>query len=362
MPQILITTPSISLHDAVSNDVWMQERFLRRIGWDVYVYAEHAPASMRPRLVNLEKVSELITDAAVTWIHHHSVFWDKGNQLFRRAKCRIFLRYHNITPSVYFERYKEAIGAYATKQGIAQTQHFVSSGEVATYLGASWFNCEELIAMGAKPDRCIAIAPFHTLSDFDRAGSDEAAVAGLPKDKVQILFVGRVVPNKGHLHLLAVLDSYIEMYGPHVQLNILGNLRWAPKPYIEEIKTFVREKRLASFIRFWGSGSFDVLHTLYNSCDVFLVTSEHEGFCVPVIEAQFHRLPVVALDRTAVGETLGQNQLSFKELDYKRLAAAVHICAKDAEARNFLVEEGFKNQARFAIAHLEQQLLKALNV
>ncbi len=68
----------------------------------------------------------------------------------------------------------------------------------------------------------------------------------------------------------------------------------------------------------------------------------------------------MALDRTAVGETLGPNQLLLKDLDYRKFAAAVHVCAKDSAVREFLQEQGYKNQQRFSLAALQQQLHAAI--
>ena len=77
-------------------------------------------------------------------------------------------------------------------------------------------------------------------------------------------------------------------------------------------------------IKFHQKVDLKTLHTLYKYSTVFLLLSEHEGFCVPILEAQYHNLPIVAWDQCAVGETLGSGQLLFQDCDYDSFAIAAH--------------------------------------
>src|SRR5690606_25477945 len=95
--------------------------------------------------------------------------------------------------------------------------------------------------------------------------------------------------------------------------------------YKRELDARISHYSLEGHVRFWQHLPFSQVVGLYKSCDAFLLMSEHEGFCVPVLEAQFAGLPVVAHASTAVIETLGENQLCLEGLKYERYAAALHL-------------------------------------
>jgi len=84
--------------------------------------------------------------------------------------------------------------------------------------------------------------------------------------------------------------------------------------------------------------------------------SEHEGFCLPILEAQHHKLPVIALDRGAVHDTLGSEQLSFQDIDLDVFASAIHVVSHNNDLRNYLAEQGYRNYQRYRIDILSQQL------
>jgi glycosyltransferase involved in cell wall biosynthesis len=306
----------------------------------------------------------LLRDKDTVLIYHHSVYWVKGEDLLGAARGKVILRYHNITPVRFFKDYNDKVATYATEHGIMQTERFVKSKLIHHYLGASKFNCEELIALGAPRNQCSDIAPFHALDEYERASISLTLREKIKKDVVNVMFVGRTVPNKGHIHMLEVLNSYIDMFDAKIQLNIVGNLRTAPRAYLQRIKSLVRKYRLGDHVRFWGGLSLNDVHTMFLESDVFLLMSEHEGFCVPIIEAQHHKLPIVALGRTAIPETLGANQLCFETLNYDLFAAAIHEVATNKEVSSWLGEEGYKNQKRYALRNLETQfgqLLENIN-
>lgn len=360
MQTILISTPSISFHDAVSNDVWQLEEFLTRQGFNVYVYAEHAPERNDVHVISFEQASLLVRQESTIWIYHHSVFWHLGEVLWSHARCKVIFRYHNITPPEFFERYGETIATFATKQGLAQTKRLLDSKLICGFINDSQFNSQDLIALGADPKRSHVVAPLHKVNDFGAARVNEEMLKEISADDVNILFVGRFAPNKGHLHALDVVAHYIQLFGEKVKLHLAGNLGSIPKKYLHAIQARVAELEIGEQVKIWGGVDLNGFYTLMRHCHVFLLMSEHEGFCVPIVEAQNLGVPVIALDRTAVAETLGSDQLCFKDLDFDQIAAAVHTVAKNSEVRDFLVAAGKKNERRFEHQVLEKKFLEAM--
>ena len=97
----------------------------------------------------------------------------------------------------------------------------------------------------------------------------------------------------------------------------------------------------------------------YLGSDMLVCTSEHEGFCVPIIEAQYFGLPIIALSECAVPETIGQNQIVLDKY-VEQFAAGIHVLANNQEYKQFLINNGLNNfESRFSIPILEDKFMKA---
>ena len=96
-------------------------------------------------------------------------------------------------------------------------------------------------------------------------------------------------------------------------------------------------------------------------CDIFACASEHEGFCVPIVEAQYFMLPIIAVKGTAIQETLGKEQLVL-ERDAKRMAAAIKILRDNKEYRQYIKSIGKINfETRFSKTQIEKRFKDVLN-
>jgi glycosyltransferase involved in cell wall biosynthesis len=348
--------PSLSLHDAVCNDALKQQEVLRQAGHKCEIYAEFCDPSTQAMSIDEPKlVAGITSDIANTLlIYHHAVFWASGERLLRTATCKIHLKYHNITPPNFFKGYDN--GSYhATLAGIEQTKRLITLPGITRFIGDSAYNVDDLVELGVPREKTSVIAPFHKISDFSTAGESEEVRNTLNNGKINILFVGRVVPNKGHTHLIEVIDRYAHHYGQDIMLHIVGSLAMAEPNYFIHLEQLINEKRLGGFVEFKQKVDFAALHTYYKYADVFVVASEHEGFCVPLLEAQYHGLPIVALNRAAVKDTLGTEQLVIDELDYDRFAAAIKIITSNIQVRAYLAETGSANVQKYAVETLAKQ-------
>jgi glycosyltransferase involved in cell wall biosynthesis len=140
----------------------------------------------------------------------------------------------------------------------------------------------------------------------------------------------------------------------------VGGIDRGLSSYLDELNRLIKLNRLNEIVNIMGSVSFDELHTYYNSSHLFLLMSCHEGFCLPVLEAQFHSMPVIALSTSAVSETIGKNQVLFDKPDYQKFAAAIHVLYNNADFRDYVVNEGKKNIKRFSNKTIEEKFLKAV--
>ena len=110
--------------------------------------------------------------------------------------------------------------------------------------------------------------------------------------------------------------------------------------YAEALSRYVAELGLTGAVRFAGHVPDAAVARAYEEADVLVVTSEHEGFCVPVVEALAAGLPVVALDRGALPEVLGRAGVLVRRADPSAVSAAVGVLLADARQRTALAEEG----------------------
>ena len=341
--KIIIVTPSLELYDAVSNDVLGQYKYLVEASYQVEIFSEYSHDSIRPLIATKEHVIKCLLEHENLLIYHHSVYWELGEKIFQLALCSIIMKFHNVSPSFFYKSYDQ-LTYQVTKLGVEQTKNLIKSGKIKWFVGDSQYNVDELINCGAKKNQSTVIAPFNSLNDF----KNTTTVAKIKKiltefDYVNLLFVGRIVPNKGHLHLIRTLKSYVNFYGTNVRLHLVGEVSPRLGKYYQVLENEIKKYKLGELIKFHQKVDLKTLHTLYKYSTVFLLLSEHEGFCVPIMEAQYHHLPIVAWDQCAVGETLGSGQLLFQDCDYDAFAIAAHKLTTDLKLTNKLIQNGVEN-------------------
>jgi len=362
---IIITYFSVVEDDAVGNDVLQQYSVLRERGYNVSIYADEFCPNILKRndIQRLEwnKFLHIIKDENTILIYHHANYWPKGDIIFEEAKCKIFFKYHNITPPSFFEKYSPEIAA-SVRKGREQTKRLIESAKIILALPDSSFNGRELSVFGIS-DKCIKVLPpFHKIDKFCCLSLNRSLFFELKSHKINILFVGRVAPNKGHKFLIETIKEYVKFYGENIRLFIVGGLDPQLMDYYNELQNLTERYFLRDIVSFKGRVSFQDLYTYYKAADVFLLMSEHEGFCVPILEAQFCQVPIIALNRGAVQETLGKEQLIFDELDYALFASAIHLVAKHKDIRKYLIDQGIRNFQRFSFENIKKKFLEILDL
>jgi glycosyltransferase involved in cell wall biosynthesis len=346
--QFILLVAHYSNNDAVCNDAIMISESLEALGHRTYFYAPTADTNFNKSMITSTRLKELITDRETIVIYEHCIFLPKYDYIFAEAKCRIWLRYQNITPSKFYERYN-SVATHATAMGILQTKKIVHDPRIEFFIPGSGFTAQDLIQFGADQNKIHVIAPISRIDDFANCQIDQNVKEVLTADNemINLLFVGRVVPNKGHRHLIKVVKSYIRMYGPKVHLWIVGNIIPEFTLYYRELERIIDSERVGDHITFTGSITFDALHTYYKFSDIFLLLSEHEGFCVPITEAQYHELPIVSVECGPFAEAVGQNQLNIDNYDYDFLAAACARIKNDPSVKEKLTNAGKENLSNF---------------
>jgi glycosyltransferase involved in cell wall biosynthesis len=282
---------------------------------------------------------------------YHSAVGSRVAQFVGARAERLIVDYHNITPPEYFADWEPLI---ASNLELGRDQLVGLGSRVLLGLADSSFNAGELVGCGFG---AVTVVPI--LLDVDAlVRSASVGVRWPGGDGARWLFVGRVAPNKAQHDVVKAFAWYRRVFDASASLVLVGGA--SSGSYWVALQRFVAELGLADAVRLAGSVRAEELEGLYRSADVFVCLSEHEGFCVPLLEAMAHDVPVVAFDAAAVGETLGDAGVL---LDTKRPAFVAEAVARvlgDTGLRRALVEAGRCRVQLFDLARSRRKLLDAL--
>lgn len=353
---VILMHQTVTNHDAIGNDIEAMYFLLKKVA-DCYVYADNQ-FNTSVEYIGRQDLERVIRQKDCVIIYHHSVYWEDGYRILKMVKGKIIFRYHNITPEYFFEKYN-AFHFEQCKLGRNQTDIFVKEFPQAVWIADSHYNAQDLVQVDET--KLFVCPPFHKIEQWSQEKPDEAILKGLlENDEINLLFVGRVVPNKGHLMLLDILRIFCLNYSEKIRLRIIGKFDEALTGYNELIYQLINEYGLGDKVEFIGEINDAVLLSYYLGSDFLICTSEHEGFCVPIIEAQYLGIPVITLAECAVPETAGNNQVILDKTSSK-FAAAIHLIYHNQEYYDYLSQQGRKNyDLRFTYETISQIFTKII--
>jgi L-malate glycosyltransferase len=265
------------------------------------------------------------------------------------------LQYHNITPAAFFAPYDAGMFRLAAL-GRQELRSLV--GRVDLALGDSEFNRRELEALGFTPTGVLPIAvDLERLTGAPRRPPLERLLSdGL----MNILFVGRIVPNKrieDHIRLAEVYKRYVDSY---YRFIFVGRYDGLPRYYAAIRSLIAQYRMLPERFVFTGAVPDEDLAACYRWADAYVSLSEHEGFCVPLVEAMATDVPVLAYAAGAVPETLGGAGVLFAPKDLEFAAEMLGTLIYDQQVRRQVIEGQRCRLEDFAAARVEARLLQML--
>ncbi|MGE0702770.1 MAG: glycosyltransferase [Vicinamibacterales bacterium] len=322
--QVLAT---LGYGDAIGHEVLGIQRVLRQAGYQSDIFVETADR----RLEHLTRDYRELVDASDPdnlLLHHFSI----GSRASRTAYAvpdRMALIYHNITPPEYF------VGLHRT----LARQCFRGRRELLAYrdrcdlaMGDSPFNREDLDRLGFLRTAVLPVVP--DFSHLDATPNDFVA-RQFDDDWTNILFVGRVIANKKIENLIRFFHAYHTKVNRRSRLLIVGVFSLFER-YLAALNHLVEELGL-EHVHFTGHVSDEELVAYYDVADLFLCASEHEGFCVPLVEAFYMGVPVLAYAATAVPSTMDGAGVLFQDRDPDHVAALMDAILSNGALREELV-------------------------
>jgi L-malate glycosyltransferase len=285
-------------------------------------------------------------------IYHYGLYCD-NYRLFVESRNRKVLIYHNITPPEFYECfYPEA--AHLCRLGKALLPQ-LSVADLA--LGDSDFNRREMVAAGFPQEKTGVLPINPPLDKLDGVEADEAFLRQLDDGKVNLLFVGRVVPNKRVEDIVKLFYCYHRGINARSRLIVAGSLL---NTYYSALLAMTQRMGIQDRVHFLGKISEPRLKSCYMGSHYYVSMSEHEGFCVPLLEAFYFDLPVLAYCAGAVPETMGDAGVVFDQKDYGLLAELVDRLERDAFLRERMLQAQRRRLEDFDSSLFEASLRRAL--
>jgi glycosyltransferase involved in cell wall biosynthesis len=322
--QVLAT---LGYGDAIGHEVLGIRDVLRQAGYESAIFVETADPRLEDETCDFRELVEASAPDHVL-IHHFSI-GSRASRVAYALPDKMILVYHNITPPEYF------IGVHPLLVQLC----FMGRRELRAYaaramlaLGDSEFNRRELDALGFAETGVLPVVPgFGHLS----GPPNRLLAAPFDDDWTNVMFVGRMIPNKRIEDLLRIFHAYKTRFNPRSRLLLVGSYTGFDA-YFAMLHQ-LRARLGTPDVHFLGHVSNEELTALYDVADVFLCASEHEGFCVPLVEAFFKGVPVVARAAAAVPDTLDGAGVLYDAPDPVRVAAILQAIVEDADLRARIV-------------------------
>lgn len=316
--------------DGVGNDVLAIDALLKKKGYPTEVFAividDRIPGNIARTYLEMPEFQK--DDIVIL----HLASGNDMNEWFKRCHCHKIVCYHNITPPSFFELYSpESMGICQT--GIEQMKSMCRVPEYC--IAVSQFNKEDLIRSGYQMEIDVVpiLIPFE---DYDK--EPEQKILDQYQDGLtNILFTGRIVPNKKQEDVILAFYYYQKYYNPDSRLFLVGSYK-GMEIYYNRLKEYTAQLGVKNVV-FTGHIRFSEILAYYHLADAFLCMSEHEGFCIPLVEAMHFGIPVVACGYGAIGETLGEGGILLKEKDALLAAGCVNKVVTDKSLKEQIIRK-----------------------
>jgi glycosyltransferase involved in cell wall biosynthesis len=266
------------------------------------------------------------------------------------------LQYHNVTPARFFAPYSPALFRLAS---IAREELAGLAVATELALGDSEYNRQELEDLGFGNTGVLPIA-VNTKRLTD-APAQPVLEEILDDGLVNFLFVGRIAPNKkieDHIRLAEQYKRYVDAY---YRFIFVGRFDVVPQ-YYAAIRALLSEYQMLEdrFI-FTGPVPDAELAAYYRASSVYISLSEHEGFCVPLVEAMAMDVPVLAYSAAAVPDTLGGAGVQFAEKDLEYVAELLGMLAFEDSPREEVLEGQRRRLQHFGDPMIQHRLASVIS-
>ena len=320
--------PRLAWGDAVGNQARYLRELLRGWGYASDIYAEQWDEECRDQVKPARDYPRDAEESTALLIHHS--FESRLVPLIARSPGRKALVFHNITPARLFEGFERKVAQACTA---AREELLALRPLVQAAYAYSGFSAEELSAAGFSH---VSVLPFAVDWRAFDAPPDPVLRAELEDGCANLLFVGRAVPHKRVDDVLRVFTAWQQLYQSRSRLLIAGYLH-RESPYGSTLHA-LRDTLGPERVHFLGRVSAAQLSACFSVASAYLSMSRHEGFGVPLLEAMYRGVPVVAYGAAAVPETMGGAGLTTLSKDPLEVARLLAVLERSPGLRTQVLE------------------------
>lgn len=349
--KIIQLLPTISFGDAVGNDTLALKKVISELGYETEIYSENVDERLPKKSAHkLSKIPKLNKNDII--IYHKSTGTGMSFEL-DKYKCHKMMIYHNVTPPHFFAPYSLR-SAELTKYGLEGMKYL--SDKIEYCMADSEFNRQNLIDAGYKCP--IDVRPILIPFDDYKKTPNESVIKKYRDGYVNIIFVGRIAPNKKQEDIIRTFYYYKKYINSKSRLIFVGSYS-GMESYYDRLTRYVKALELDDVV-FTGHIPFADILAYYHAADVFLCMSEHEGFCVPLVEAMFFDVPVVAYSSCAVPYTMNGSGAVIDTKDPVEVAMLIDRIVNDSVLKDKLIKSQRERLKDFSYEEVKKTFVNQL--
>ena len=352
---IIQLLPTFAYGDAIGNDVRaLHETFVEN-GYQSYIYAENIDQRCFGEFVRYAMKLPMLEKNDII-LYHFSTGSKVMEHILHKQICKKIMVYHNITPQYYFKEYDKDL-FHLLEEG--RKSLIRMRGLFIGCIADSEFNKQDLVHVGYTVP--IMVVPI-LMAFEDYKQKPDSDIVNKYKDDgyTNILFVGRIVPNKKQEEIIKVFSCYKRYFNKKARLFLVGNYQ-GMECYYQRLKDYVKLLNLDDSVCFTGHIPFDHILAYYHLADIFFCASEHEGFCVPLLEAMIASVPIVAYANAAIPETLGGRGVLVENGEYVLAAQLIDKIVTDVGLSEKIALGGLAQLENYEHDCVSKRFLMSMN-
>jgi glycosyltransferase involved in cell wall biosynthesis len=331
-------------HDATTEQALIWRRLLRDWGHESEIVAESVHPDLMGTVRLLDRAGRRLVSKDRVVLHY--TIWSSAAEAVLRASAPFVLCYHNITPGDLLRDFNPSLAALCDRGRDALPDF---RGRLAALIADSTFNAADLREAGLG-DAAVVPLVFELPEEVPRRA---------PSPEPVVITVGRIVPNKRLEDVIKAFALYQRRHAPDASLVIVGPYQGFEN-YRHALDLLLIRAR-ARRVFFTGQISLGARDAWYSRADAYLSMSVHEGFCMPLIEALAHGVPVIANDAGAMPETLGGAGLVVDGTDLVLVAEALQELTSSRATRDTLADAAERRLAGLRPETLAPRIRSALS-
>jgi glycosyltransferase involved in cell wall biosynthesis len=329
---------TLSYGDAISTEVLALQRALQGLGCRSEIFRIHEHPRLQDRS---QPYAALANESEGELILHYSLGSPLNDVYASWRGGRRRLIYHNITPAGWYRSINQRVSD-DIERGLAELPRLCGLSDALW--ADSPFNARELATLGYAAEVLdLPVDPGR----WDAPRNEALYSSVVSASGTQVLHVGRLAPNKCVEDVIKCFYFLVKYIDPQARLRLVG-IDTDTELYSFSLRELANYLGIGYAVEFVGALADDEVRALYEASDVYLCMSEHEGFCLPLIEAMHFKLPVIAFGAGAVPDTVGDGGVLVREKRHADVACLMAKLAQQGEMREAVVSAGVRRVEQFS--------------